>query len=171
MAVLRGEVNGRTNLRGATITSLFFLRWAMAEGYGANLIKHPEVVVDMVRQAKAKSGLPVSIKIRIHDDLRWVPRSQAYPPAFIACSFAGLFPQLLSLARSQAYPPAFIACSFPGLSPSFYRLLVPRLIPPRLLIPRLIPPAFVACKRGDKPGNEAMLCHLLQENGGSGPKS
>lgn len=43
--------------------------WAMAEGYGAHLIGRPELVVDMVRQAKARSGLPVSIKIRVHSDL------------------------------------------------------------------------------------------------------
>lgn len=47
-------------------------RWAMAEGYGAHLIKHPELIADMVTQASSRSGLPVSIKIRIHNDLRSV---------------------------------------------------------------------------------------------------
>jgi len=47
-------------------------RWALAEGYGAHLIKHPELVADMISQAGSRSGLPVSIKIRIHSDLRSV---------------------------------------------------------------------------------------------------
>ena len=47
-------------------------RWAMAEGYGAHLIKHPELIADMVTQTGSRSGLPVSIKIRIHNDLRSV---------------------------------------------------------------------------------------------------
>ena len=42
----------------------------MSEGYGAYLIKHPELVADMVKQATSQSGLPVSIKIRVHEDLR-----------------------------------------------------------------------------------------------------
>lgn len=45
-------------------------RWAMADGYGCHLIKHPELVTDMVSQARRRSGLPVSIKIRVHSDLR-----------------------------------------------------------------------------------------------------
>ena len=45
--------------------------WAMAEGFGAHLIDHPELVSDMIRQVHARSdSLPVAIKIRIHDDLR-----------------------------------------------------------------------------------------------------
>ncbi|KAJ8046381.1 tRNA-dihydrouridine(20a/20b) synthase [NAD(P)+]-like [Holothuria leucospilota] len=47
-------------------------RWAMAEGYGAWLIKHPELVRDMVRTTKGRvdSDFTVSIKIRIHSDIR-----------------------------------------------------------------------------------------------------
>lgn len=48
-------------------------RWAMAEGYGACLIKKPELVRDMVNQTRARvcsSDFTVSIKIRIHNDLR-----------------------------------------------------------------------------------------------------
>ncbi|XP_048742778.2 tRNA-dihydrouridine(20a/20b) synthase [NAD(P)+]-like isoform X1 [Ostrea edulis] len=48
-------------------------RWAMAEGYGACLIKNPELVRDMVNQTRARvcnSDFTVSIKIRIHNDLR-----------------------------------------------------------------------------------------------------
>ncbi len=45
-------------------------RWAMAEGYGASLIYKPELVADMVRQARSRSGLPVSVKMRVHKDLK-----------------------------------------------------------------------------------------------------
>lgn len=41
------------------------LQWAMREGLGGALLKKPELVQDMVRQTKAASGLPCSIKIRI----------------------------------------------------------------------------------------------------------
>ena len=42
----------------------------MAEGIGAHLISKPELVYDMVQSARSRSGLPVSIKIRVHKDLR-----------------------------------------------------------------------------------------------------
>ncbi len=42
----------------------------MAEGYGADLISKPELVCEMVRCASSRSGLPVSIKIRVHKDLK-----------------------------------------------------------------------------------------------------
>ncbi|XP_063845447.1 tRNA-dihydrouridine(20a/20b) synthase [NAD(P)+]-like isoform X2 [Scylla paramamosain] len=48
-------------------------RWAMAEGYGACLIHKPHLVSDMVRQTRGTVSQPeftVSVKIRIHDDLR-----------------------------------------------------------------------------------------------------
>lgn len=48
-------------------------RWAMAEGYGACLIKKPELVKDMVNQTRSrvnKQDFTVSIKIRIHNDIR-----------------------------------------------------------------------------------------------------
>ncbi|XP_061874852.1 tRNA-dihydrouridine(20a/20b) synthase [NAD(P)+]-like isoform X2 [Colius striatus] len=48
-------------------------RWAMAEGYGACLINKPELVRDMVRHVRNQIDNPrfsVSIKIRIHDDLK-----------------------------------------------------------------------------------------------------
>eukprot|EP00128_Syssomonas_multiformis_P007328 Colp12_sorted_trinity150504_noHs@26491 len=45
-------------------------RWAMGEGYGAHLIKHPELIADMVKQAKMKTTIPVTIKIRVHNDIR-----------------------------------------------------------------------------------------------------
>ncbi|NXG20163.1 DUS4L synthase, partial [Grallaria varia] len=48
-------------------------RWAMAEGYGACLINKPELVKDMVRQVRNQINNPkfsVSIKIRIHEDLK-----------------------------------------------------------------------------------------------------
>ncbi|XP_062990227.1 tRNA-dihydrouridine(20a/20b) synthase [NAD(P)+]-like isoform X2 [Elgaria multicarinata webbii] len=48
-------------------------RWAMAEGYGACLINKPELVQEMVRLVRNQVENPmftVSIKIRIHDDLK-----------------------------------------------------------------------------------------------------
>ncbi|XP_033919291.1 uncharacterized protein [Melopsittacus undulatus] len=48
-------------------------RWAMAEGYGACLINKPELVQDMVRRVRNQINKPrfsVSIKIRIHEDLK-----------------------------------------------------------------------------------------------------
>ncbi|XP_042671453.1 tRNA-dihydrouridine(20a/20b) synthase [NAD(P)+]-like isoform X2 [Centrocercus urophasianus] len=48
-------------------------RWAMAEGYGACLINKPELVQDMVRHVRNQidnPGFSVSIKIRIHEDLK-----------------------------------------------------------------------------------------------------
>ncbi|XP_035188348.1 tRNA-dihydrouridine(20a/20b) synthase [NAD(P)+]-like isoform X2 [Oxyura jamaicensis] len=48
-------------------------RWAMAEGYGACLINKPELVRDMVRHVRNQIDIPrfsVSIKIRIHEDLK-----------------------------------------------------------------------------------------------------
>lgn len=48
-------------------------RWAMAEGYGACLINKPELVRDMVRLVRNQVDNPtysVSIKIRIHKDLK-----------------------------------------------------------------------------------------------------
>ncbi|XP_039210414.1 tRNA-dihydrouridine(20a/20b) synthase [NAD(P)+]-like isoform X1 [Crotalus tigris] len=48
-------------------------RWAMAEGYGACLINKPELVQDMVRSVRNQAEKPtfsVSVKIRIHEDLK-----------------------------------------------------------------------------------------------------
>ncbi|XP_002739522.1 tRNA-dihydrouridine(20a/20b) synthase [NAD(P)+]-like [Saccoglossus kowalevskii] len=48
-------------------------RWAMANGFGANLIKHPELVKDMVQQTRNKiqdEKFSVSIKIRLRHNLR-----------------------------------------------------------------------------------------------------
>lgn len=52
-------------------------RWAVAEGIGAHLMSKPELVSEMVREAKSRSSkrpnggpVRVSIKIRVHDDLR-----------------------------------------------------------------------------------------------------
>ena len=44
----------------------------MQEGYGAKLIRTPALIKDIVRQTVSRvPGLPVSIKIRIHDDARY----------------------------------------------------------------------------------------------------
>ncbi|XP_059169138.1 tRNA-dihydrouridine(20a/20b) synthase [NAD(P)+]-like [Physella acuta] len=48
-------------------------RWAMAEGYGACLMKKPDLLCDMIKNAKNRVGrddFTVSIKIRIHPDIR-----------------------------------------------------------------------------------------------------
>lgn len=48
-------------------------RWAMAEGYGACLINKPQIVKDMVRHVRNQVDKPnyaVSVKIRIHKDVR-----------------------------------------------------------------------------------------------------
>ncbi|XP_076469309.1 tRNA-dihydrouridine(20a/20b) synthase [NAD(P)+]-like [Babylonia areolata] len=48
-------------------------RWAMAEGYGACLLGKPELLSDMVRQARDRVPSPdftVSVKIRIHNNIR-----------------------------------------------------------------------------------------------------
>ncbi|XP_031961961.1 tRNA-dihydrouridine(20a/20b) synthase [NAD(P)+]-like isoform X3 [Corvus hawaiiensis] len=48
-------------------------RWAVSEGYGACLINKPELVKDMVRHVRSQIDNPkfsVSIKIRIHEDLK-----------------------------------------------------------------------------------------------------
>ena len=44
--------------------------WAMKEGLGAALSSQPSKVADMVRQARAQSSLPVSIKIRLMPEER-----------------------------------------------------------------------------------------------------
>ncbi|XP_067936212.1 tRNA-dihydrouridine(20a/20b) synthase [NAD(P)+]-like [Watersipora subatra] len=48
-------------------------RWAIQEGYGACLIDKPELISDMVSQARNRITVypfSVSVKIRIHDELR-----------------------------------------------------------------------------------------------------
>ncbi|XP_064483403.1 tRNA-dihydrouridine(20a/20b) synthase [NAD(P)+]-like [Ornithodoros turicata] len=48
-------------------------RWAMAEGYGACLIEKPELVRDLIHQTRNRIADPdftVSMKIRIHKDIR-----------------------------------------------------------------------------------------------------
>ncbi|XP_065910905.1 tRNA-dihydrouridine(20a/20b) synthase [NAD(P)+]-like isoform X2 [Dysidea avara] len=45
-------------------------RWALGQGCGAFLIKQPETVVDMIQQARSRTNLPISIKIRICEDIK-----------------------------------------------------------------------------------------------------
>jgi len=45
-------------------------KWVMKEGYGGALLEQPELLQEMIRWTKERSGLPVSIKIRIDKDLR-----------------------------------------------------------------------------------------------------
>lgn len=55
---------------------LMYFRWAMQEGYGAKLMRTPALIKDIVRQTVSRvPGLPVSIKIRIHDDARYTEMS------------------------------------------------------------------------------------------------
>jgi len=44
--------------------------WAMSDGYGAHLLTSPELIRDMVHQARERTHLPISIKIRVNSDLR-----------------------------------------------------------------------------------------------------
>ncbi|KAI8771698.1 tRNA-dihydrouridine(20a/20b) synthase [NAD(P)+] [Biomphalaria glabrata] len=48
-------------------------RWAMAEGYGASLLKKSDLLCDMIKQATSRvnrADFTVSMKIRIHADIR-----------------------------------------------------------------------------------------------------
>jgi tRNA-dihydrouridine synthase 4 len=45
-------------------------RWAMQSGYGAALLSQPQLVSEMVSAVRAVTSLPLSIKIRLQDDLR-----------------------------------------------------------------------------------------------------
>lgn len=45
-------------------------RWAMGSGFGAKLIYQQDHLVDMIRITAAQAGLPVAVKMRVHDDLR-----------------------------------------------------------------------------------------------------
>ena len=55
----------------------------MAEGYGACLLGKPELLSDMVRQARDRVSDPdftISIKIRIHNDIRLVCPGYGFSP-------------------------------------------------------------------------------------------
>ena len=45
-------------------------RWALNDHYGAYLIKNPQLVCDLVTSVRRTCDLPVSIKIRVHEDLK-----------------------------------------------------------------------------------------------------
>jgi tRNA-dihydrouridine synthase 4 len=60
--------------------------WAMADGYGAKLLTNPELIRDIVHQAKERTNLPISIKIRIDSDIQFVPFS--FPFLFFSFSFS-----------------------------------------------------------------------------------
>ncbi|CAG8432895.1 4724_t:CDS:2 [Diversispora eburnea] len=46
-------------------------KWAINEGIGAHLMEEPEIVRDMIRTIKGSGlNIPISIKIRIHNDLK-----------------------------------------------------------------------------------------------------
>lgn len=54
-------------------------KWAYHEGIGCALLRKPELVRDMVRTVKDRMGWgwPVSIKIRVDPDLKWVLSSSS----------------------------------------------------------------------------------------------
>ncbi|EFA83092.1 chaperonin containing TCP1 beta subunit [Heterostelium album PN500] len=45
-------------------------KWVMKEGYGANLLQHPQKITDMVKQVNNRVGIPCSIKIRVDKNLQ-----------------------------------------------------------------------------------------------------
>lgn len=48
-------------------------RWALQEGYGAKLIRNPDLMADMISETRrqiADESFTISVKIRIHDNLR-----------------------------------------------------------------------------------------------------
>eukprot|EP01134_Creolimax_fragrantissima_P000375 CFRG0375T1 len=45
-------------------------QWAMDSGYGSHLISDPQMIYDMVHHARNRSTIPVSVKVRVHDDDR-----------------------------------------------------------------------------------------------------
>ena len=65
-------------MKDLPIPETFFIsflpfRWAIQEGYGAKLINNPELIKDIVRQTVSHvPGFPVSIKIRIHENIRLI---------------------------------------------------------------------------------------------------
>ncbi len=44
-------------------------RWAMSEGYGAQLLRHPEKIADMIQMATRRTKTPISVKVRISDNI------------------------------------------------------------------------------------------------------
>ncbi|KAI5815746.1 dihydrouridine synthase [Pyronema omphalodes] len=63
--------------------------WAISEGVGCALMRKPELVAQMVREAKKRTGKEfcISVKMRIHADLeetkRWVQIVEAAGPDYI----------------------------------------------------------------------------------------
>ena len=61
--------------------------WAIEERYGACLINEPEFVSDVVRQTRSQASpnLSVSVKCRIHEDIRSVFENSDIFPFFSIC--------------------------------------------------------------------------------------
>ena len=86
--------------------------WAMQGGYGAKLLKSPDLIRDMVRQARARTGdLPVSIKIRIDLDLQYVSRLNL-DCVFFCCIFRRM-QRPPSHIRSYTHVPTPTHIAFP----------------------------------------------------------
>mmetsp|Transcript_45239 Transcript_45239/g.117094 ORF Transcript_45239/g.117094 Transcript_45239/m.117094 type:complete len:288 (-) Transcript_45239:207-1070(-) len=45
-------------------------KWAINDGIGSALLSQPELIAEMVKTAKRRSSCPISIKIRVEDDIR-----------------------------------------------------------------------------------------------------
>ena len=58
-------------------------KWAYHEGIGCALLRKPELIRDMIRQVKGRVGwdFPVSIKIRVDPDLKYVRRRLSFSRA------------------------------------------------------------------------------------------
>ena len=76
-------------------------KWAYHEGIGCALLRKPELVRDMIRQVKGRVGweFPVSIKIRVDPDLKYVRRQSSFPRAFyVVLTSRSLTDQLVKTA-------------------------------------------------------------------------
>lgn len=46
--------------------------WAIKEGYGCGTLTKPELIAQMVKEAREMANLPCSIKIRVNPDIKYV---------------------------------------------------------------------------------------------------
>lgn len=61
--------------------------WVMKEGFGAALLRRPENIANMVREARSRCELPISVKIRVNNDptvtVELARRAEAAGAAFV----------------------------------------------------------------------------------------
>ena len=51
------------------------IRWALNDGIGACMIDKPELIADMIKETRSRIDDPsfsISVKIRIHTDIRFI---------------------------------------------------------------------------------------------------